>query len=477
MDQDHSMPTHPEMTNRRALPRLSAVAAAPRRHQVVIVGGGFGGVRAAKALSRLPVDITLIDRNNHHLFQPLLYQVATGVLSPGQIAPALRSMFRREPNVRVLLADVDGLDLERRIVHGVAEHEVEVPDDTLIVAAGATHSYFGREEWGAHAPGMKGLDDANRLRSRILGAFELAEQATSRAEREAWLTFVIVGAGPTGVELAGQVGILAHRILPAEFRTIDTASAKIVLLDAAPTILGPFAPGLQRRAYRDLRALGVDVGTSVRATRIDADGIDVVDAADESRRIRSKTVVWAAGVKASPLAGVLADAAGAKTDRAGRLLVAGDCTVPGRPEVFAIGDMVSLPGVPGVAQPAIPQAAYVAGVVATRLAAKSAPRPFRYKDKGSMAIVGRTHAVAQIGRIRLAGLPAFLVRGIVHLAFLVGWGNRFEAITRWMWTLIARNRRERLISVVSLVNEETARAQLAESRPGMRRRLERAESA
>jgi NADH dehydrogenase len=473
MDQDHSMPTHPEMTNRRPLPRR---AVAPRRHRVVVVGGGFGGVRAAKALSRLPLDITLIDRNNHHLFQPLLYQVATGVLSPGQIAPALRGMFRREPNVRVLLAEVDGFDLERRIVHGVAEHEIEVPYDTLIVAAGATHSYFGRDEWAAHAPGMKSLDDANRLRSRILGAFELAEQATSRAEREAWLTFVIVGAGPTGVELAGQLGTLAHRILPAEFRTIDTTSAKILLLDAAPTILGPFPPGLQRRAHRDLRALGVDVEVSVRATHIDADGIDVADAADQTRHIRGKTVMWAAGVKASPLAGALAGAAAAETDRAGRLLVAQDCTVPRHPEVFAIGDMASLPGVPAVAQPAIQQATYVAGVIATRLAAKPAPPPFRYKDKGSMAIVGRTHAVAQIGRIRLAGLPAFLVWGIVHLAFLVGWGNRFEAVTRWMWTLIARNRRERLISVVSLVHEETARAQLAQTRPGMRRRLQRAQS-
>jgi NADH dehydrogenase len=448
-----------------------------RRHQVVIVGGGFGGVRAAKALSRLPIDITLIDRHNHHLFQPLLYQVATGVLSPGQIAPVLRSMFRREPNVRVLQAEVDGFDLERRIVNGVAEHEVEVPYDTLIVAAGATHSYFGREEWSAHAPGMKSLDDAHRLRSRLLGAFELAEQAGSHAEREAWLTFVIVGAGPTGVELAGQVGILAHRILPAEFRTIDTTSAKIVLLDAAPTILGPFPPVLQRRAGRDLQALGVDVETSVRATHIDADGIDVVNAADEARRIRSKTVMWAAGVEASPLAGVLAEAAGAETDRAGRLLVAHDCTVPGHPEVFAIGDIASLRGVPGVAQPAIQEGNYVAELIAARLTGTPAPGPFRYKDKGAMAIVGRTHAVAQIGRFRLAGLPAFLTWGIVHLAFLVGWGNRFEAVTRWMWTLIARNRRERLISHVSLVHDETARAHLAESRPGLRNRLARPERA
>jgi NADH dehydrogenase len=264
---------------------------------------------------------------------------------------------------------------------------------------------------------------------------------------------------------------------PAEFRTIDTTSAKILLFDAAPTILGPFPASLQRRALDDLRKLGVDVETSVRATHIDADGIEVVDARDVWRRVCSKTVMWAAGVQASPLAARLAAAAGAETDRAGRLLVATDCTVPGHPAVFAIGDMVSLPGVPGVAQPAIQQGAYVARVVGARLAAKPAPRPFHYKDKGSMAIVGRRHAVAQIGKVRLAGAPAFLVWGIVHLAFLVGWGNRFEAVTRWMWTLIARNRRERLISVVSLVRENTAREQLAETRPGLRHRSQRASGA
>ena len=442
-------------------------SAGERRPQVVIVGGGFGGVRAAKALANADVDITLIDRTNHHLFQPLLYQVATGVLSPGQIAPALRSLFRRQANVQVRMAEVTGFDLDRRIVKAVAGRAVEIPYDTLIVAAGATHSYFGNDQWAPHAPGMKTLDDANRLRTRVLEAFELAEQAQTTAEREAYLTFAIVGGGPTGVELAGQVGVLAHRILAREFRSIDTTSARIVIVDAGEQVLGPFAPALREHAARDLARLGVQVLNRSRAVGIDPDGIEV-DTPDGHVRLPAKTVIWAAGVKASPLAGLLAAAAGGDVDRAGRLVVDGDCTLPGHPEVFAIGDMISLPGVPGVAQPAIQEGRYVGGVIRRRLAGKRAPAPFRYRDKGSMATIGRTHAVAEIGRLKLSGLPAFAVWGLVHLAYLVGWGNRFEAVARWLWTIVARNRRERLISVVSLVSQETAVAELAERRPAVR---------
>jgi NADH dehydrogenase len=437
----------------------------PTRHRIVIVGGGFGGVRAAKALARLPVDITLIDRTNHHLFQPLLYQVATGVLSPGQIAPALRSLFRRDRNVRVLLGVVDGFDLERRTVHAVARDELELPYDTLIVAAGATHSYFGHDEWAHYAPGMKTLDDAGRLRTLILSAFELAEQAQTDAERDAWLTFAIIGAGPTGVELAGQIAVLAKRVLRGEYRSIDTARARIVLLDAAPWVLAPFAASLRQHAEEDLEALGVDVELDSPVVSVDAEGVEV-EGSSGRRRIEARTIVWAAGVRASPLAAALADASGATTDSAGRLHVEDDLTLPGHPEVFAIGDMVSLPGVPGTAQPAIQEGKYVASVVRARLRERAAPKPFRYSDKGMMAVVGRTRAVAEIYGVRLEGFLAFAIWGVVHLVYLVGWGNRFEAVARWLWTILARNRRERLISVVSLVSEKTAEAELEARRTG-----------
>ncbi len=430
------------------------------KHRVVIVGGGFGGVRAAKVLSRLPgVEITLVDRTNHHLFQPLLYQVATGVLSPGQVAPALRSLFRRRRAVRVLLAEVRGFDLENRVVHAISEHDLELPYDTLIVAAGATHSYFGHDEWSQFAPGMKTLDDANRLRTRILSAFEMAEQAQDPAERDAWLTFAIVGAGPTGVELAGQVAVLAKRILRDEYRAIDTSRARILLLDAIPTVLGPFPEKLRKRAERDLRDMGVEPQLGAMVVDIDEDGLDVKEG-DGTRRIHAKTVVWAAGVKASPLAGELAKASGAATDRAGRIQVGPDLSLPGHPEVFAVGDMIALEGVPGTAQPAIQEGKYVARVTAARLAGQPAPPPFKYNDLGTMAVIGRTRAVAEVFGWKVGGFIAFLIWGVIHLAYLVGWGNRFEAVVRWMWTILARNRRERLISIVSLVREETAQAEL-----------------
>lgn len=430
------------------------------RHRVVIVGGGFGGVRAAKALSRLPnVEITLIDRTNHHLFQPLLYQAATGVLSPGQIAPALRSLFRRRRSVRVLLGEVTRFDLENRFVHAIAQHEMQLPYDTLIVAAGATHSYFGHEEWAQFAPGMKTLDDANRLRTRILAAFELAEQAESPAERDAWLTFVVVGAGPTGVELSGQIAVLARRVLRHEYRSIDTSQARILLLDAAPTVLGPFPEKLRKRAERDLGRLGVEVQLGAAATEIDENGI-VVQEKEGRRRIPAKTIVWAAGVKASPLAAELAKLSGGSVDRAGRLLVEPRLTLPGHPEVFAIGDMISLKDVPGTAQPAIQEGKYVAKVIAARLQGAPEPPPFKYLNLGTMAVIGRTSAVAEVFGWKLEGFLAFLMWGVIHLAYLIGWGNRFEAVVRWLWTIIARNRRERLISIVSLVRDETVEAEL-----------------
>ncbi|HSO97325.1 MAG TPA: NAD(P)/FAD-dependent oxidoreductase [Solirubrobacteraceae bacterium] len=426
----------------------------PSPHRVVVVGGGFGGVHAARALSGIGAEVTIIDRTNHHLFQPLLYQVATGVLSPGQIAPALRSLFRRHPDVRVLLAEVSDVDLEQRIVYAHGIEPLEVPYDTLIVAAGATHSYFGHDEWEGLAPGMKTLGDAIHLRSRILGAFEMAEQEDDPEARMGWLTFAIIGGGPTGVELAGQIRLLADRVLKGEYHRIDTTTARIVLLDATPTLLGPFAESLRARARRDMIGMRVDVELESPVTDVDNLGV-TVGTGQESRRIAARTVIWAAGVKASPIGERLARQAGAEVDRAGRLHVRDDLSLPGHPEVFAIGDMISVDGVPGTAQPAIQEGKYVARVVKARLRGHTAHRPFRYIDLGMMAVIGRTRAVADLfGKVRIGGFPAFLIWGVIHLAYLVGWGNRFEAVSRWLWTILARNRRERLISMSSLAGDE-----------------------
>jgi NADH dehydrogenase len=434
------------------------------RDRVVVIGGGFGGVRAVKALEHSPVEITLIDRTNHHLFQPLLYQVATGVLSAGQIAPALRSMFRRQRNVRVLLGAVTDIDLEQRSVRMVAENAHVIPYDTLIVATGATHSYFGHEEWARFAPGMKSLDDASRVRSRILGAFEIAEQQSDPAERQSWLTFAVVGAGPTGVELAGQIALLAHRVLRGEYREMDPSTSRVLLFDATASVLGTFPRSLSERAARDLRKLGVDVERNAPVTEIDANGL-TVGSDGNSRHIQAKTVIWAAGVTASELGENIAQGSQAELDGAGRLQVEPDLSVPGHPEVFAIGDMITLPGVPGTAQPAIQEGKYVAEVVHARLAGRPAPGPFKYRDLGLIAAIGRNSAVADLfGRIRIAGPVAFVIWGVVHLGYLVGWGNRYEAVARWLWTILARNRRERLISIVSLVSDETAMREFREMR-------------
>ena len=434
------------------------------RHRVVVIGGGFGGVRAVKALENEPIDITLIDKDNQHLFQPLLYQVATGVLSAGQIAPALRSMFRKQRNVRVLLGVVDHVDLEQRTVRMIADDVKEIPYDTLIVATGATHSYFGHDEWAQIAPGMKSLDDARRVRTRILGAFEIAEQNDDPEEQHAWLTFVVVGAGPTGVELAGQIALLAHRVLKDDYRNIDPSTARVLLLDGEPHVLGPYPESLSERAANDLRHLGVEVVLDALVTKIDLNGV-TIGSGENARHVEARTVLWAAGVKASPLAQLLGKQSGAEVDRVGRVHVNADLTLPGHPEVFAIGDMITLPDVPGTAQPAIQEGKYAAKVIRARLTGRPAPPPFHYRDLGSMAVIGRTRAVADLfGKIRLGGFPAFLIWGVVHLAYLVGWGNRYEAVARWGWTILARNRREREISIVSLVSDEAALRELEEMR-------------
>jgi NADH dehydrogenase len=438
-------------------------------HHVVIVGGGFAGVRAARALAKSRgVQVTLIDRTNHFVFQPLLYQVATGLLSGGQISPALRAVFRKNPNVRVLLGEVEGFDLSRKVVRVYAEHEFEVGYDSLILAAGATHSYFGRDDWAILAPGMKSVDDANRLRSMILGAFELAESAETEEERLAWMTFAIVGAGPTGVELAGQVAELAQRILQTEYRSVDTSQARIVLLDSNRRVLKTFPEKLSARAEQDLRWLGIDVRLGVRAVGIDPEGLDVlVDGAPG--RIRAKTVVWAAGVKASPLGAALGE-----VDGAGRVVVTSQLTVPGRDEVFVVGDMAFVPGVPGVAQGAIQGGEYAAAQILARVTGAPAPGPFVYDDKGMMATIGRRRAVVHTGRAQLTGGLAYFVWGVVHLAYLTRWEDRLEAVWRWAITLLGGRRRERLISIVALTPETTARAVILELRRRRAERLDRA---
>jgi NADH dehydrogenase len=430
------------------------------RPHVVIVGGGFGGVRAARGFKGKDVRVTLIDRTNHHLFQPLLYQVAMGMLSPGQIAPALRSIMSDLPNVTVRLAEVHGIDLQEQLVHAhVGDRQEAIHYDTLIVAAGATHSYFGNDQWAPYAPGLKSLDDARRMRSRVLAAFELAEQATCDAEREAYLTFAVVGGGPTGVELAGQIAQIAHSTLRGEYRNIDSTHARVVIVNAAPHVLMPFDAKLQARAERDLGRLHVEVLASTMVTEIDENGI-TAHSGDETIMIPAKTVVWAAGVTASPLARMLAEAGGGEVDRSGRLTVTPELNLPGYENVYAIGDMIALDGVPGVAQPAIQEGKYVAKTVLRRLAGTVELAPFQYKDKGSLATIGKTHAVAEIKGFKLVGFPAFLIWGLVHIAYLVGWGNRFGAMARWTWSLLARNRRERLISTAAIEEADAARARL-----------------
>ena len=376
------------------------------RHKVVMVGGGFGGVNVARKLAKADVDITIIDRTNHHLFQPLLYQVATGIMPEGLIAPALRRVVRGQANTKVVLGEVTELDLARRRVSVVAPNgaPMELPYDTLVVAAGATHAYFGHDEWAAYAPGMKTLEDARHLRNHILGAFELAEMTTDPAERAKDLTFVVVGAGPTGVEVVGQIAELAHRVLPDDYREIDTRKARIVLVEAAPAVLGSFNEKLQRYTKKRLERMGVEVRCGTTAIAMDDDSITVRGSEGEER-IPARTKVWAAGVQASPLAGHARRATGAETDRAGRVAVGPDCTLPGHPEVFAIGDMVSLNGLPGVAQPAIQEGSYVGKVIRARLDGDTSAAPFKYFDKGSMATIGRTHAVAHSAKMNFVGFP------------------------------------------------------------------------
>ncbi|HWH14604.1 MAG TPA: NAD(P)/FAD-dependent oxidoreductase [Miltoncostaeaceae bacterium] len=418
------------------------------RHRVVILGCGFGGLNAAKGLRGADVDVTVVDRSNHHLFQPLLYQMATGILSAGEIAPPIRDVLRRQRNARVLLGDVVAVDVARRCVHlDTLGLRSEVPYDSLVVATGARQSYFGNAHFADHAPGMKTIDDALELRGRIFGAFEMAEREPDPVRRAAWLTFVVVGAGPTGVEMAGQIAELSHRSLTRNFRSIDPRAARVVLLDAAPAVLGPFPAGLQRKTIRALERLGVELHLGVMVTGVDAGGIDT-DAADPGlRRIDAATKIWAAGVEASPVGRMVAEATGADLDRPGRVVVAPDCTVPGHPEIFVVGDLMSMDRLPGVAPVAIQSGRHAAQTIRRRLRGDTAPLPFRYRDKGSMATISRFRAVAAFGPIRTSGFLGWLLWLVVHLMYLTGFKNRVAVLLNWFVAFVGRGRPQRAITV------------------------------
>jgi len=413
-----------------------------------VIGGGFGGLNVTRELADAPVDVTLVDRTNHHLFQPLLYQVAAGILPAGLIAPALRSIVKKQDNVRPLLVEVDNIDLDQRVIT-TREPDgkvLELRYDTLVVAAGATHSYFGKNEWAEFAPGMKTIADAQYMRDAILSKFEMAELATDPRERAEWLTFVVIGAGPTGVELVGQVAELAHQVLPRDYRDVNTREARILLLEGAPSVLPPFDPKLQAYTQRQLERMGVEIRLNTLAVDMDHDSI-TVKGPDGLETIPARTRIWAAGVQASPLAKQLAEQSGGETDRAGRVTVNPDCSLPGHPEVFAIGDMASLNRLPGVAQPAIQEGKYVGRLIRERLAGRTDVKPFKYNDKGSMATIGHKAAVADAFGRKFTGIPAYLMWGLVHVAYLVGWGNRVGTIYTWSRALyFGKSRAHRIIT-------------------------------
>jgi NADH:ubiquinone reductase (H+-translocating) len=421
------------------------------RHRVVIIGSGFGGLNAAKALKRADVDITLISKTTTHLFQPLLYQVATGILSEGEIAPTTRLILRRQKNIRVLWGEVTAIDLKAQTVTSrLMDVHTVAPYDSLIVAAGAQQSYFGHDEFATFAPGMKTIDDALELRGRILGAFEAAEVSTNHAERERRLTFVVVGAGPTGVEVAGQIVELAERTLAGAFRTITPSDCRVILLDAAPAVLPPMGPKLGLKAQQRLEKMDVEVQLNAMVTAVDYKGITIKEKDGTQRRIECACKVWAAGVQASALGKMIAEQSdGTETDRAGRVIVEPDLTVKGHPYVFVIGDLMSVPGAPGMAQGAIQGAHHATTVVKHAVKGTDDPanrKPFKYRDKGSMATISRFSAVAQVGKLEFAGFIAWLAWLLLHLYYLIGHRNRIAAMFAWGISFLGRSRGQMAIT-------------------------------
>jgi len=415
------------------------------RHHVVVVGSGFGGLFGTKAFSRADVDVTMIAKTTHHLFQPLLYQVATGILSQGEIAPPTREVLSGQKNARVILGEVTGIDLDAKTVtHHVLGREAVTSHDSLIVAAGATQSYFGNDQFAEFAPGMKSIDDALELRGRIFGTFEIAEDAASQGlPVEDLLTFVVVGAGPTGVEMAGQIAELSHRTLSRDFHYINTRKSRVLLVDAAPQVLPPFGAKLGAKAEKELGKLGVDVLLGAMVTDVDERGIEVKHKDGRVEAIPAVTKIWAAGVQASPLGRTLAEQTGAPIDRAGRVGVNPDLTLPGHPEVFVVGDMIALDNLPGVAQVAIQGSKYAAKEISNRLKGKPPQEPFHYFDKGSMAIISRFRAVAMVGKMRFTGVIAWLMWLALHLIYITGFKSRVTALLHWAVSFIGRGRSER----------------------------------
>lgn len=422
-------------------------------HRVVIVGGGFGGMFAARALKNSPVQVTLIDRRNFHLFQPLLYQVATGGLSPANIAAPLRSILRRQRNTRVLLAEAADFDLALHTV--VLADGNEIPFDSLIVSTGSTHHYFGHDAWAELAPGLKTIEDATEIRRRVLSAFERAERTGDPDVRKRLLTFVVVGGGPTGVEMAGAISELARVTMRQDFRSINPAEARIVLVEGQPRVLPTFHERLSQKALAQLTQLKIEVHLDCHVTAIEPDHVMFKPDAgkSEAKRIETATVVWAAGVKANPLGTKLAEAATfqLKLDRAGRVLVKTDCSIPGHPEVFVIGDLANLAGadgkpLPGVAPVAMQQGDYVAELITARINGKADRGPFKYWDKGSMATIGRAKAVAESHGLRFSGLLAWLAWLFIHILYLARFENRVLVLWQWFFNYVTRNRAARLIT-------------------------------
>ena len=420
-----------------------------QRHRVVVIGGGFGGLQAAKHLATAPVDLTIVDRSNFHLFQPLTYQVATGALSPGEVAYPLRAIFRRHRNVRVVMAEVTGFDLEGRRVQLA---EGSLPYDTLIVAGGSHYSYFGHDDWRIYAPEVKSLESAIATRARLLKAFEDAENEPDPERRRALLTFVVVGAGPTGVEMAGQIAELARGTLRDEFRSIDSRQSRVVLIETFDRVLTTFPPSLSRKAARSLESLGVTLLLERTVVDIDEESVTVAASDGATERIPARNAIWAAGVEASSLASQLGELSGADVDRAGRVTIEPDLTLPGHPEVVALGDMVRVRSrdggvqeLPGVAPVAMQQGRYAAKLVRARLEGQ-AIGPFRYLDKGNLATIGRARAVADLHAIRLSGFPAWAAWLVVHLFYLIGFQNRLIVVIRWFISFVTRDRGTRLIT-------------------------------